>query len=117
MQHLIRFNTQLKYLSASNLEKINDLPKRSIYENDYVLPCITFFDEDAECVWFENELDFIPQIGWSISCDADNFSWDDDTNPIVCCVTYMTKLNLFVIDLDWGLHNQLEIVRDLRNNR
>ncbi len=90
------------------------MPRRDIFDNKPLVPNETFYDEELEYIWFETKLDFLPQIGWSIACDFHGFDWNEDTFPMIVSILFSMKLNLFIVDLDWGLNNQFELVREIR---
>ncbi|HEY9295307.1 MAG TPA: hypothetical protein VIQ31_02835 [Phormidium sp.] len=71
----------------------------------------TFVDEMVSKLWFQTQLPFVPQIGMSLMCGLSDFDWDDDTYPKVIDVAYDLQMQYFLVQVDWSLHNQLEMGR------
>jgi hypothetical protein len=44
--------------------------------------------------------------------DVSDFGWSEE-EPIIKEVVYHEESNIFVVELDWGVFNPFEILRDL----
>jgi len=109
MKYRIRFIADASLLESS----LENLPARDYLGEGKVSPNTTFFDESMNCIWFEAVLDFVPQVGLSIYCDAEGYNWNEETLLMVSAMKFYMKQNFFVATLNWYLFNQLEIVREV----
>jgi hypothetical protein len=116
--YVVRFRVSLSILDATQPQKeaIEQLAKGIIFDFDKVAQG-RVFNDPGECIWFEEELDFVPQIGMNIFDACERFTiFEFDGNmetAIVSNISYFLKEKIFIVDLDWGLGNQLTIARGI----
>jgi hypothetical protein len=111
--HLIRFYAEPE--SRLDSDAVKALERRELYGMDgKYIPNQTF--NDVDCFWFEAKLSFIPALGMSIGgIHASGFKWTKDINPMVKTIEYNLETNFFIVEVSWGLFNQLEIARQLKS--
>jgi hypothetical protein len=114
--HLIRFYAEPESTGLNpDSDVVRALERRDMYGVDgKYIPNQTF--NDGDWLWFEAKLSFIPALGMSIGdIHASGFKWTEDTNPMVKTIEYNLKTNFFIVEVSWGLFNQLEITRQLNS--
>jgi hypothetical protein len=90
VEYTVRFRVEIKYLTEEEQEEAILLEKMNVYENKLVsLTPEQVFQEDAvyiwdTYIWFEQSLNFVPQIGMEFPDVFDNLKWwKPDDIPIV----------------------------------
>jgi hypothetical protein len=113
VEYTVRFRVKIEYLTEEEeQEKAILLEKMSVYEDKLVsLMPEQVFQEDNEYIWFQQNLNFLPQIGMEFPDIFDQLEWwRADDIPIVAHIAYYFKYSVFVVDLDYG-RNYLATIR------
>jgi hypothetical protein len=109
----IRFYTEIGLLSEKSRKKAVKLPEQELHDFDKsCLPKTTYYCDGGNWIWFETRLAFIPSLGMKYYPDVSDFGWSEE-EPIIKEVVYHEENNIFVVELDWGVFNPFEILRDL----
>jgi hypothetical protein len=101
-------------LNAEDLDIAKKLPERDFYTPDPV-PETSFFDGDLIYVWTEIALPFVPPIGLKLDgIPRTDFNWIEGEMPRIVDVVFNVESNIFFVEVDWGFHNQPQLLNLLR---
>lgn len=123
--YLVRFYVEIAdHNKEPKTTAIKELEKRELYGDLHnYIDDRTFFDEGGSVFWFEKQLRFVPFIGMGVShIPLVDYSWGlslarkNDTFPIVVSIEYRVDFDMFIVQLDWGVWNSLQIARHIQGN-
>lgn len=109
MEYRVRLRASMDHIGEADKIKAKLLTEKSEFSFKEQIGGKTFRSETN--IWCEVILPFVPYVGLYLSDFPKDFDWDDDSCPIISNVQYFMESKIFLVDIDWGMYSEIELLR------